>query len=86
MARALVLQRSIVPPGQREGFLDLLRAKRDYYSRCDCRFWAFEEASLPGAFLEFIEGPDSRTLGAALAGAPEQPRDPGRVYQEVELS
>ena len=86
MARALVMQRCIVPPGDRKKYLAGLREKRAYYTRAECRFWAFEEAGLPGAFLEFIEGPDVATLTAAQERAPEPPRDPGRIYREVELS
>ena len=86
MPRALVLQRSIVPPHDRPGFLAELRRKRAYYTGVNCRFWAFEEAGLPGAFLEFVEGPDAQTLAAAQRDAPQPPRDPGRIYREVELS
>ena len=46
----------------------------------------FEEAGLPGAFIEFTEGPSAAVLAAALAAAPESNGDPARVYQEVELS
>ena len=80
------MQRSIVPPGDRKEYLAGLREKQTYYARVKCRFWAFEEAGLPGAFLEFIEGPDVDTLAAAQEGAPRPPRDPGRIYREVELS
>lgn len=80
------MQRSIVPPGDRKDYLAGLREKQAYYAKAQCRFWAFEEAALPGAFLEFIEGPDVDTLAAAQEGAPRPPRDPGRIYREVELS
>ena len=80
------MQRSIVPPGDRKEYMAGLREKQGYYAKMNCRFWAFEEAGLPGAFLEFIEGPDVETLAAAQAKAPDPPRDPGRIYREVELS
>ena len=80
------MQRSIVPPGDRTEYMAGLREKQAYYAKVNCRFWAFEEAGLPGAFLEFIEGPDVATLAAAQQKAPEPPRDPGRIYREVELS
>jgi hypothetical protein len=86
MPRALVMQRSIVPPGDRKAYMAGLREKQGYYAKMNCRFWAFEEAGLPGAFLEFIEGPDVETLATAQAKAPDPPRDPGRIYREVELS
>jgi hypothetical protein len=45
----------------------------------------FEEAGLPGAFLEFFEAPDAATLASAHASAPDRVLDPARVYHEVEL-
>ena len=45
----------------------------------------YEEASLPGAFLEFFEAADPETLARAHAGAPDPVLDPNRVYKEVEL-
>ena len=48
--------------------------------------WVFEEASLPGAFIEFIEASDVQTLTAAQASAPGTILDPNRIYREVELS
>jgi hypothetical protein len=85
MGRALTIQRTLVTPGEREKFQDKLRRKHEYYSRVKVRFWAFEEASLPGAFLEFFEADDAPTLARAHAGAPEPVLDPNRVYTEVEL-
>jgi hypothetical protein len=46
----------------------------------------FEEANLPGAFLEFVEAPDADTLARAHAAAPDPALDPARIYREVELS
>jgi hypothetical protein len=85
MARALTIQRTLVTPPERERFHERLRQKQAYYEKAHCRFWAFEEAGLPGAFLEFFEAPDAETLARAHAGAPEQVLDPNRVYMEVEL-
>ena len=48
--------------------------------------WAFEEAELPGAFLEFVEAADRETLTRAHEAAPDPVIDPNRVYMEVELS
>jgi hypothetical protein len=79
------MHRKIVPPQDRKGYLDRLRAKRDYYKRANCTFSAFEEDGLPGAFLEFFEAPDSQTLSAAHAAAPEPIVDPRRIYKHVEL-
>ena len=87
MARALTIQRTTVTPNERERFHERLRRRADYYTKANCRFWVFEEAGLPGAFLEFFEASDAATLAKAHAGAPEQIQilDPNRVYQEVEL-
>ena len=85
MPRALTIQRTLVTPSDRDRFHDKLRKKADYYTKANCRFWVFEEAGLPGAFLEFFEAADAETLSRAHAAAPEQVLDPNRVYQEVEL-
>jgi hypothetical protein len=85
MPRALTIQRTLVTPNDRERFHERLRAKQAYYASAKCRFWAFEEASLPGAFLEFFEADDADTLARAHAGAPQPVLDPNRVYKEVEL-
>jgi hypothetical protein len=45
----------------------------------------FEETGLPGAFLEFFEAPDAKTLARAHASSPERVLDPARIYHEVEL-
>ena len=85
MPRALTIQRTLVTPPDRAKFQERLRKKQAYYAQANCRFWAFEEAGLPGAFLEFFEAADAATLARAHAGAPEQVLDPNRVYVEVEL-
>lgn len=86
MPRLLTMQRTIVPQSERKKYFERLQQKRDYFMRAECRFWAFEEASLPGAFIEFIEASDLQTLMDAQAGAPGTILDPNRVYREVELS
>jgi hypothetical protein len=86
MARALTIQRTLVTPPDRERFHQRLKKKQAYYAKANVRFWAFEEAGLPGAFLEFFEANDPETLARAHAGAPEPVLDPNRVYTEVELS
>jgi len=85
MARALTIQRTLVTPPERERFHEKLRRKQAYYAKANCRFWAFEELGLPGAFLEFFEASDPETLARAHADAPEAVLDPNRVYTEVEL-
>jgi hypothetical protein len=85
MGRALTIQRTLVTPPDRERFQEKLKKKQAYYAKANVRFWAFEEAGLPGAFLEFFEASDPETLARAHAGAPEPVLDPNRVYTEVEL-
>ena len=86
MPRALTLKRSIVPAGDRKKFLEKLRARRAFYLAAQCKHWVFEEAELPGAFIEFIEAADGETLYKALTTAPDPVLDPARIYQEVELA
>jgi hypothetical protein len=85
MPRALTVQRTLVTPQDRKKFAEKLKRNREYYAQANCRYWVFEEASLPGAFLEFYEAPDHQTLARAHAGAPERVLDPARIYHEVEL-
>jgi hypothetical protein len=83
--RALSLQRTIVTPSERGRFLDRARQLREHFSAHDCRYWVFEEAELPGAFIEFTESGNAAVLVQALADAPEPVLDPARIYQEVAL-
>jgi hypothetical protein len=85
MPRALTVQRTLVTPQERKKFAEKLKRNREYYAQANCRYWVFEEASLPGAFLEFCEAPDHQTLARAHAEAPERVLDPARIYHEVEL-
>ena len=85
MPRALTVQRTLVTPQDRKKFAEKLKRNREYYAAANCRYWVFEEASLPGAFLEFYEAADPQTLARAHAAAPERVLDPARIYHEVEL-
>ena len=86
MPRALTIHRTVVTPTERAKFFERLRAKEAHFVAAGCRFWAFEEQSLPGAFVEFVEAPDPGILTAAHAGAPERLLDTARIYTSVELS
>lgn len=86
MPRSLTIHRTVVPPSDRTKFLDRLRAKDAHYKSAGCRFWAFEEVALAGAFVEFAEADSAEVLAAAHASAPERILDPSRVYTIVELS
>ena len=86
MPRALTIQRTIIPAHERKQYMARLRERKAYYARANCKFWIFEEAALPGAFIEFTEAPDRASLTAAHAAAPVSLVDPARIYVEVELS
>ena len=83
--KALTIQRTLVPKAEREKYFERLRRKRDHYTAAKCRFWVFEEASLPGAFIEFYEADDPEILVRAHADAPDQILDSNRVYLQVEI-
>jgi len=85
MPRALSIQRSIVPAGDRAKYIERVKARRAHYEKAKCRFWVFEEAALVGAFIEFTEADDAATLAAAHASSPDRVLDPARIYTEVEL-
>ena len=86
MSRALTIHRIVVPPADRNKFFERLRAKEAHYKAMGCRFWAFEEQALPGAFVEFCEADSVASLTAAHTAAPERVHDPSRIYTQVELS
>jgi hypothetical protein len=79
------MQRTVVPPGDRTRFLERTRAREAHYTASGCQYWVFEEAALPGAFIEFTEAPSAEALRAAHASAAEPPLDPARIYTIVEL-
>ena len=86
MPRSLTIHRTVVPPADRLRFFERLRAKDAHYRAAGCRFWVFEELSLPGAFVEFCEADDPESLTAAHATAPTPILDPARIYSSVELT
>ena len=63
MPRALTIKRTVVTQPARKEYLERLRVRRDYYQRASCNFWVFEEAGLPGAFIEFTEATDAAVRG-----------------------
>jgi len=85
MPRALSMQRTVVPPGDRAKFLERVKVREVHYRAAGCQFWLFEEAALSGAFIEFSEAPDADTLKDAHATAVEPPLDPARIYVQREL-
>jgi hypothetical protein len=85
MARVLSMQRTVVPPADREHFRERAMARAAHYAASGCQYWVFEEIALPGAFVEFTEARDAETLRAAHASAAEPPLAPARLYAQMEL-
>lgn len=85
MPRVLTIQRTTVPASERARYFEKLRACRSHYSAANCRFSAFEESALTGAFIEFVEADDETTLTVAIANSPYRILDPTRVYNETEI-
>ena len=80
------MRHTVVPSGDKAAFRERARAARAHYADLGCQYWLFEEASLPGAYVEFFEAKDRETLLKAHRGAPDPVRDSARMYVEVELS
>jgi hypothetical protein len=83
--RALTLQRTLVPKAERDKYFERIKRKSDHYTAAKCRFWVFEEAALPGAFIEFYEADDPEALLKAHATAPDRILDSNRIYLQVEI-
>lgn len=86
MPRALTIQRTTVPASERAKYFEKVRACQSHYAAANCRFYVFEEASLPGAFIEFTEADDQTTLTVAHANSPYRILDPARIYNETEIA
>jgi hypothetical protein len=86
MPRALTIQRTTVPASERERYFEKVKACQSHYAAANCKFYVCEEASLPGAFIEFSEAEDQTTLTVAHANSPYRILDPARVYNETEIA
>ena len=86
MPRAISMRQTVVPAADRDEFLERASRSRAQYSGRGCRYWLFEEATLPGAYVEFFEATDRPTLLAAHSDAPQSIPDSARMYVEVELT
>jgi hypothetical protein len=86
VARAISIRHTVVPLADRKDFRARARAARAHYAGQGCHYWLFEEASLPGAYVEFFEGKDRESLQNAHRGAPDPVRESARLYVEVELT
>ena len=42
MARSLSMQRTVVTPGDRQKFLERMKAREAHYTASGCHFWVFE--------------------------------------------
>jgi hypothetical protein len=86
VGRAISFRHTVVPLGDKKEFRERARTARAHYSAQGCVYALFEEASLPGAYVEFFEASDRETLLRAHRGAPDPVRDSARMYVEVELT
>lgn len=86
MPRAISMRQTVVPSHDRDEFRDRARLTLAHYSAKACQYWLFEEASLPGAYVEFFEAKDRDTLVRAHRDAPQPVLDSARLYVEVDLT
>jgi hypothetical protein len=86
VARAISMRQTVAPAADRNEFRERARQSRAHYTSAGCKYWLFEEPSLPGAFIEFFEAGDADTLQRAHRSAPEPIADTARMYVEVELT
>jgi len=85
MGKGLTMQRTTVPASEREKYFQRLKESKAHYTAANCRFWAFEESALKGAFVEFVEADDEASLSNAHSSAPHRIFDPARIYRETEI-
>lgn len=80
------MRHTVVPSKERAEFRERARRAQSHYAGQSCRYWLFEEKSLPGAYVEFFEANDRDTLLRAHRDAPQPVLDSARMYVEVELT
>jgi hypothetical protein len=86
MRRAISMRHTVVPSAEKAEFRQHARESLAHYAKQGCHYWLFEEASLPGAYVEFFEANDRATLLKAHGGAPTPILESARLYVEVELN
>jgi hypothetical protein len=86
VGRAISMRHTVVPVGDKAEFRERARRSKAHYAGRGCHYWLFEEASLPGAYVEFFEAGDRDTLRRAHSEAPIPVLESARLYIEVELS
>jgi hypothetical protein len=64
-------------------FYDTARRRRAFFEAAGCRYWVFEQNTAPGTVIEFAEGPNAETLGAALRSQAVDAFD-GPIFTEIE--
>jgi hypothetical protein len=84
--RAISMRQTVVPAGDRDEFLARAGRSRAHYTGRGCQYWIFEEATLPGAYVEFFEAKDRHALLEAHGDAPQPILESARMYVEVELT
>lgn len=82
MPRVLTIGRTTVAADQREAFVARTRRRAQHYRGADIRYWVFEEASLPGSFVEFCEAGDVEALARAHGATTDPAPGSERVYVE----
>jgi len=80
------MRHTVVTANERNEFRARARRSREHYVEKGCQYWLFEEASLPGAYVEFFEAKDRDTLLHAHREAPRPVLESARLYVEVELT
>jgi len=80
------MHRTVVVPAERAKWMERVKLREKHFTNAGCRYWVFEEQALPGAFVEFCEANDARTLASAHASSPDPVLDPSRIYSIVELA
>ena len=86
MPRAISMRQTVVPSGDRDEFRARAGRARAHYVTRGCHYWLFEEATLPGAYVEFFEANDRTILLQAHSDAPQPILESARMYVEVELT
>ena len=86
MPRAISMRHTVVPSSEKAEFRERARQSQSHYVGKGCNYWLFEEASLPGAYVEFMEAKDRATLVQAHGDAPVPVLESARLYVQVELS
>lgn len=80
------MRHTVVPSAERDQFRARARDTLSHYARAGCRYWLFEDESLPGSHVEFYEAADKATLVKAHESRPDPMHQAGRVYLEVDLT